>query len=157
MPIFQSIHVVNGLSKSITFVQIWKMQFFESFFSFPSEIDNKGQITYFTGSSLTLWTRRATGSDTSGCRGWSCLLCTHVDRACQNYSWFEKNIMKFMKMLALTYTLPLLLRYNRLNLHFLFFFQLPIFKSILVMNGLNKKIALVQKWKNAGVAKFFLI
>ena len=60
-------------------------------------------------------------------------------------------------MLALTYTLPLLLRYNRLNLHFLFFFQLPIFKSILVMNGLNKKIAWVQKWKNAGVAKFFLV
>ena len=47
MPIFQSIPVVNGLSKGITFVQIWKMQFFESFFSFPSEIDNKGQIHIF--------------------------------------------------------------------------------------------------------------
>ena len=65
--------------------------------------------------------------------------------------------MKFMKMLALTYTLPLLLRYNCLNLHFLFFFQLPIFKSILVMNGLNKKIALVQKCENAVFQKFVLV
>ena len=44
MSIFQSILVLNGLSKKIALVQKWKMQFLESFSSFPNEIDSKGKI-----------------------------------------------------------------------------------------------------------------
>ena len=44
MSIFQSILVLNGLSKRIALIQKWKMQFLESFSSFPNEIDSKGQI-----------------------------------------------------------------------------------------------------------------
>ena len=44
MSIFQSILVLNGLSKRIALVQKWNMQFLECFSSFPNEIDSKGQI-----------------------------------------------------------------------------------------------------------------
>ena len=48
MPIFQRIPMLNGLSKSIALVQkLKKMQFFESFLSFPNEKDKKENIQIF--------------------------------------------------------------------------------------------------------------
>ena len=43
-PIFQSIPVLNGLSKNIAFAQKWKIAIFESCCSFPKEIDKNKQI-----------------------------------------------------------------------------------------------------------------
>ena len=47
MPIFQSIPVLNGLSKGIALVQKWKMQVLESFSSFKNENDKKQQLQNF--------------------------------------------------------------------------------------------------------------
>ena len=68
MPIFQSIPVLNGLSKSIALVQkSKKKKFFESLSSFPNEIDKTDQIQIFywliinSLSSATSWQQRHRG------------------------------------------------------------------------------------------------
>ena len=77
---------------------------------------------------LTLWARRATGSGTGGCRGWSLLPCTHVGRACKKQPSFEENWMDVLKILVSTLNSPELLRYNRLKLCFLLFFNVNFSK-----------------------------
>ena len=78
------------------------MQFFETFSSFPNEIDKKSKFKTFTGSSLTLSAWRFAHSGTRACRGQSPLSCTHDGRACKEQRSFEENLMNFLKMLVLT-------------------------------------------------------
>lgn len=70
MIIFQNIIVLNGLSKNITFVQKWKLQFVKSFSWFPKETDKKSKLKNFPSSSLTLEPREplAVEPGVVGCR-----------------------------------------------------------------------------------------
>ena len=79
-------------------------------------------LVFFLLLILTLWARRATGSDTGGCRRRIPLPCTHMSRTCKKQPIFEENWMSFLKMLVLTLNSPQLLRYSRLKLLFLLFF-----------------------------------
>ena len=108
MPLFQSIPGLNGLSKSITLVQKWKSAIFLKFLLiFKWNRQKKRKFKTFTGSSITLWARRAAGSGTGGCKGQSPL----------------QNWMNFLKMFVSTQNWPELLRGDRLKLHVLFFFN----------------------------------
>ena len=53
-------------------------------------------------SQLTLWARRAAGSDTGGWRGRSPLPCTLMGRACKKQHCFEENWINFQKISVFT-------------------------------------------------------
>ena len=121
------------------------------------KLTKKRKFKSFSSRSLTLWARPAAGSSTKSLRGKSFLPCTYVSTACKKQLCFEENWRNFLKMLVLSHNLPYLLRHNRLRLHFLFFFEMPIFERIPVLNGLSKSIALVQKWKSVIFRNFLLV
>ena len=125
MLIFQSIPGMNGLSKSIALVQKQKKcGFIKVSIHFQKKEVKKSKFKTFTGSSLTLSTRRVARSDNGGVRGRSPLPCTHVDKACKKTPCFKENWMNFLKMLVLTLTLRQLWRYIRLKLMLRFMFYL---------------------------------
>ena len=130
-----------------------KMQFFQSFSSFPNEIDKKEKIQIFYWHIINSLSPRSTGSSTGCCRGWSTRAWNRVDRAFKKQLLFEEYWTRVLKVLILTLNLSQLFRYNRLKLHF--FFLMLIFQSILVLNGLSKSIALIQRSKNA-IFRMFL-
>ena len=51
----------------------------------------------FTSSSLTLLARQATDGGTAGCKGWSPLLFTHLDRTCKRQNFFEEKLLIILK------------------------------------------------------------
>ena len=92
MLIFQSIPGMNGLSKSIALVQKQKKcGFMKVSIHFQKKEVKKSKFKTFTGSSLTLSTRRVARSDNGGVRGRRPLPCTHVDKACKKTPCFKEN------------------------------------------------------------------
>ena len=77
------------------------MQFFESFSSFPSEIDKKQQIQIFY-----------------------CLIINFLSLVSR---WKQHQRLNFLKRIVLTLTSTQFLRYNRLKLHFFFIFKCQFF------------------------------
>ena len=51
----------------------------------------------FISSSLTLLASRAADSSTAGCKGWSPLLFTHLDRTCKRQHFFEEKLLNILK------------------------------------------------------------
>ena len=115
-----------------------KMRFFESLSSFPNEIDKKSKSKTFTSSSLTLWARRAASSSNGGFRGRCPLPWSHVGRACKKTTLFWRKLnelsenVSFDSEFALGFEIQ-----SQFKVSFFYFFLMPIFQSILVLNGLN--------------------
>ena len=57
----------------------------------------------FTSSSLTLLARLATDGGTAGCKGWSPLLFTHLDRMCKRQDFFEEKLLNILKSIIFYY------------------------------------------------------
>ena len=145
-----------GYLKALLWSKSQKMQFFKSFSSFPNDIKKPSIFKSCTGSSLTLWPWRATGTSTEVFRWQSVLTCTHVGRAWERQPCFEENWTNFLKKLVLTLNSTYHLRYSSSNFFFLRIY-IQIFQIVLMLNGLSQSIAFVQKCKNALFRKFLLI
>ena len=122
------------------------MQFFKSFSSFPNDIKKSSKFKSCTGSSLTLWLWRATGTSTEVFRWQSVLTCTHVGRAWERQPCFEENWTNFLKKLVLTLNSTYHLRYSSSIFFFFFTYIYPNYKVKALLSSKSVKMHFLESF-----------